>query len=85
MRITGTPLNDDSPGPGAKTATSCPPARRNSRVRRTELVTPFTCGRKLSVTIATRSFESLSVNQVCGVGVKDAVSKFADLFTNGKL
>ena len=81
MRITGTPLADDSPGPGAKMATSCPPARRNSRVRRTELVTPLTCGRKLSVTIATRSFESPSVNEVCDVGAIDAASKFENLFT----
>ena len=40
---------------GAITIASWPLAERVSRTRRTELVTPFTWGRKDSVTTATRS------------------------------
>ena len=45
---------------GAITSASCPLAANVSKTRRTELVTPFTWGRKDSVTTATRSESFMS-------------------------
>src|SRR5690606_39537913 len=58
-RTTGAPRYSSGPAPGATTSTSSPRAVRCSTTRSTELVTPFTCGRKLSVTMATRTSQSV--------------------------
>ncbi|ODA90996.1 hypothetical protein ATY41_07120 [Leifsonia xyli subsp. xyli] len=43
-----------APASGQITIASCPRAASSSNTRRTLVVTPFTVGRKLSLTMATR-------------------------------